>query len=62
MFSGTFSIVYLVLAIAFCVYLCQYIARKKGRDPAYWAFMGGLFGPLAIPVILLIKSKKTNSE
>lgn len=53
---------YLVLAIVFFVYLAQFIAKKKGRDPVYWAVMGGLFGPLAIPVILLIKSKNTHSE
>jgi len=62
MFSGAFSMAYLVLAIVFFVYLAQFIAKKKGRDPVYWAVMGGLFGPLAIPVILLIKSKNTHSE
>ncbi len=53
---------YLILAIVLFVYLTQFIAKKKGRDPLYWAVMGGLSGPIAIPVILLLKSKKTNSE
>ncbi|MBT3205675.1 MAG: hypothetical protein HN349_15255 [Gammaproteobacteria bacterium] len=53
---------YLILIIIFFVFLAQFIAKKKGLDPVYWAVMGGIFGPLAIPVILLIKSKKSNSE
>ncbi len=53
---------YLILIIIFFVFLAQFIAKKKGLDPVYWAVMGGIFGPLAIPVILFIKSKKSNSE
>lgn len=60
MFSGLFSAAYLILAIVFFVYLAQALAKRKGLDPVYWAVMGGIFGPLIIPVILLIKSNKTD--
>jgi len=58
MFSGAFSTAYFILAIVFFVYLAQALARKKGLDPVFWAVMGGLLGPLAIPFILLASSKE----
>ena len=61
MFSGAFSTAYLILAIVFFVYLARVLAKKKGLDPVFWAVMGGLFGPLAIPFVLLAKSKKIDS-
>ena len=57
MFSGAFSTAYFILAIVFFVYLSQFLAKKKGLDPVFWAVMGGLVGPLAIPFILLAESK-----
>ena len=62
MFSGSFGMAYLILVIVLFVYLAQFIAKKKGLDPVYWGVMGGLFGPLILPVILLIKSEKEDSK
>lgn len=58
MFSGSLSLAYLILFIVFFVYVCHVLAKKKGLDAVFWGVMGGLFGPLAILVILLKKSSK----
>jgi len=57
MFSSAFSVAWLIFAILFFVYLAHFLAKKKGLDPVFWGIMGGIFGPLVIPVILLIKPK-----
>ena len=35
------------------VFICHYIARKRGAEPVFWGVMGFLFGPLAIPFAFL---------
>jgi len=57
MFSGAFSLALLVLSIVVFVYLAHIMAKKKGLDPVFWGVMGGIFGPLALLIILLLKSR-----
>ena len=38
-----------------CILLCHRIAVKRGGRPLFWAIMGALFGPFAIPFALMIK-------
>jgi hypothetical protein len=40
-----------------CVILCHRIAKRRGAKPVFWAVMGALFGPLAIPFVFLAKPK-----
>jgi hypothetical protein len=37
--------------------LCYYLAGRKGYNKQFWLIMGILFGPFAIPFILLGKRK-----
>ena len=53
---------YLILVIVFFIFLAHVLAKKKGLDAKFWVIMGGLLGPLVIPVILLLKSKNKDSE
>lgn len=62
MFSEPFSAALLILFIVLFVYLAQFFAKKKGLDPVFWGAMGGIFGPLVLPIILLMKSRKTGSK
>ena len=52
-----YSLVFLLLAILLFVYLARILARRKGLDPVFWGVMGALFGPLALPFILLAKPR-----
>jgi len=44
----------LVLTIV-SVFACFYIAKSLKGQSYYWAFMGAIFGPLAIPFAFLSK-------
>ena len=43
-----------------CAILLWNIADKRGANTLFWAVMGGVFGPLAIPFVFL--TKNNNSE
>lgn len=58
MFSETFSMVYFIAAILLFVFVAHFMAKKKGLNPVFWGVMGGVFGPLAILVLVFIKAKK----
>ncbi len=51
-----FVIALLVVIIASMV-ICYAIARRRGGKASFWAVMGALFGPLAIPFAFLAKPK-----
>ena len=46
-----------LLVTVVSVVICHKIAKSKNRDPVLWGVMAALLGPLAILVILLMKSK-----
>ncbi|WP_457665486.1 hypothetical protein [Thiolapillus sp.] len=31
--------------------ICHQIAKRRGSNPVFWAVMGALFGPFAIPFV-----------
>jgi hypothetical protein len=37
------------------IFVCFYIAKSRNAQSYYWAFMGAIFGPLAIPFVFLSK-------
>ena len=38
--------------------ICHVIAKRKGRNPVAWGVTGAVLGPLAIPIVLLLKKVK----
>ncbi|MDH5181609.1 MAG: hypothetical protein OEZ39_15570 [Gammaproteobacteria bacterium] len=38
---------------------CHYIAKLKGLNPVAWGLTGAFIGPLAIPILLLLKNRKS---
>jgi hypothetical protein len=45
-----------------CAFLLWFIADKRGTNTVFWAIMGAVFGPLAIPFIFLTKDKSAKSN
>ena len=45
-----------ILCIA-CAVLLWHLAQRRGANTFFWATMGAIFGPLAIPFIFLTKAK-----
>jgi hypothetical protein len=61
--------VVLILITLASALVCHAIARRRGSKPVFWAIMGALFGPLAIPFAFLsrprtkpLSIKKNNDE
>lgn len=52
-------LVFLALA---CIIACHQIAKRRGLNPVFWGVMGAVFGPLAIPFVLLVKSANHPDE
>jgi hypothetical protein len=48
----------ILVVVIFCAVLCHQLARKNGKRPLLWGVMGLLFGPFAIPFVLM-PGKKT---
>jgi hypothetical protein len=44
-----------------CAILLWSIADKKGKNALFWATMGAIFGPFAIPFVFLIKGGSPKS-
>ena len=38
-------------------FLLWFIADRRGASTRFWAIMGAVFGPLAIPFVFLTKNK-----
>lgn len=51
-------IVTLLISLAFAL-ICGAIASRRGARPVYWAVMGFVFGPFAIPFALRAKPRTT---
>ncbi len=45
-----------------CAYLLWCIADRRGANTLFWAIMGAVFGPLAIPFIFLTKKRLPESN
>lgn len=53
--TGTIVIGLIFLA---SIVACHFIARRRGANPAFWAAMAALFGPLAIPFALMARRRQ----
>lgn len=45
-----------------CAILLWNIADKRGANTLFWAVMGGVFGPLAIPFVFLTKNNHSEAN
>ncbi len=45
----------LIVTVIASAGICHLVARKHGVNPVFWGCMGIVFGPLAIPFVLLAK-------
>ena len=52
----------LAIICVLCAVFCHRAAQKKGHPPVFWGVMGFLFGPLALPFVLLLPEKKRESK
>ncbi|MEN8194838.1 MAG: hypothetical protein ABFS12_18600 [Bacteroidota bacterium] len=50
-----------IICIA-CAFLLWSIADKRGANTLFWAVMGAVFGPFAIPFIFLTKNNSSKSN
>ncbi len=53
-----------IISIVFiaCAILLWNIAEKRGANTLFWAVMGGVFGPLAIPFVFLTKKNPPKTK
>lgn len=52
MYIAIFILTFVISAV-----ICHFVAKTKGKNPVFWGVIGGVFGPLAIPFVLLLKSE-----
>ncbi len=52
----------LIIVIIVSATICFYAAKNKKLNAPYWAFVGCLIGPFAIPFVLLANSKQENES
>ena len=57
----TGAIILSILCIS-CAVLLWHIAEKRGANTLFWATMGAIFGPLAIPFVFLTKNNSSESN
>ena len=57
--AGLIIISFICIACAFFLWS---IADKRGANTLFWAVMGAIFGPFAIPFIFLTKNNSSKSN
>jgi len=50
MYIAIIALIFVVSAI-----ICHLVAKNNGINPVFWGVLGGVFGPFAIPFVLLSK-------
>lgn len=55
--EGTDMVPIVVLAgvLLGSILACHALAKRRGSNPVFWGVMGAVFGPLAIPFVLMSK-------
>ena len=56
------ELVVLILVSLFFAFILGYIADRRGAKVAYWALMGALLGPIAIPFALIARIKRVDKK
>ncbi len=52
----------LLLINILCIVLCYQIAQKRQSNAGFWAVMGLLFGPVALPFVFFSMPKTTDGN
>ena len=55
----------MLIISALCIasaFLLWHLADRRGANTRFWAIMGAIFGPLAIPFIFLTPRKKPDAK
>ena len=57
--EGAVMIVTIAIVVVFSIsiILCHIIAKKRGGNPVLWGVMGTVFGPFAIPFVIMFNPK-----
>ena len=55
-------LIILTILVLLSIVACHFIAKNRGLNPVFWGVMGGIFGPFAIPFVLIVKSKKKQHD
>jgi cadmium resistance protein CadD (predicted permease) len=56
------GLIVLILVSLFFAFILGYIADKRGAKVAYWALMGAILGPIAIPFAFIAKTKRVDKK
>lgn len=56
------GIIVLILVSLFFALILGYIADKRGAKVAYWALMGAILGPIAIPFVFIARTKRVDKK
>ena len=48
----------LIVVNIVCIILCYSLAKRRNADSTYWAILGALLGPLALPFVFFSKPMK----
>lgn len=51
-----------VLVMVISAVACHLIARAHGGNAVFWGVMGAVFGPFAIPVVLIVMRYKQRTH
>lgn len=49
------EVIVLVIINLLSIFVCHFIAKRRGSRPVFWGVMGALFGPFAI--LFALKSR-----
>ena len=55
---GMIPTVIITLIVVASIGVCYVVAKRRGANAGFWAVMGALFGPLAVPFVFLAKGTK----
>ncbi|WNC74100.1 hypothetical protein RGQ13_08955 [Thalassotalea psychrophila] len=56
------GIIFLLVINVICIFVCYFFAKWRKVNPKYWAVMGAILGPLALPFILFAKVEKKSTN
>jgi phosphotransferase system glucose/maltose/N-acetylglucosamine-specific IIC component len=57
-----FSLAIIALVCLLCIVIAHRMAKKKGLNAVFWGVLGGTFGPLVFPVLIMIPSRKSPAD
>lgn len=56
------AIMALLLINVICIFVCYVFAKWRRANVKYWAIMGAILGPLALPFMVFAKVEKKSTN